>query len=250
MTPQTAVVVGASSGIGAAIARAFAGRGYQVALVARRADQLSVVADRINEVAGRELAKIYPSSVLDFHEVETVFQSIITDFGGMDVVVYAAGIMPKVDAAEYSFHKDRQIIEVNVLGAMAWLNLAAERFTKQRGGAIIGISSVAADRGRRSAPAYNASKAALDTYLEALRNRITRYGVQVLTIKPGFVDTEMIAGLKLPPFPKPISSDEAARLTLAALDDNAQVAYVPGLWRWVMLLIRNLPSPIMRRINI
>ena len=245
-----AVVVGASSGIGASIARALAGRGFHVALVARREQELNDLADRINDIAGRKLATVYAADVTDFESVPALFGSIVCDLGGLDLIVYASGIMPKIGSTEYSFEKDRKIIEVNVLGAIVWLNLAAERFEKQKGGAIIGISSVAADRGRRGTPVYNTSKAALDTYLEALRNRLSRYGVHVLTIKPGFVATDMLTGVKLPPFPRPITADEAARQTLAALDNHDQVRYVPGIWRWAGLLIRNLPSPIMQRINI
>jgi short-subunit dehydrogenase len=244
-----AVVIGASSGIGAALAAALAGRGISVALVARREDRLQQIADKINDIAGRKLAWVHPADVTDFGAVPALFNRIVGDLGGLDMVVYASGIMPKIGPNEYSFDKDRQIVEVNVLGAMAWLNLAAERFEKQRGGTIIGISSVAADRGRRGTPVYNTSKAALDTYLEALRNRLSRYGVHVLTIKPGFVETDMIAGLKLPPFPKPISADEAARQTLHALDNHEQVRYVPGIWRFVGFVIRNLPSPIMQKIS-
>src|SRR5260370_14867305 len=99
--------------------------------------------------------------------------------------------MPRVGEDEYAFEKDRQIIEVNVLGAMAWLNEAAPRFARAGEGTIIGISSVSGDRGRRGQPAYCASKAALDTYLEALRNRLRRRGVPGVTVTPGPVDTRM-----------------------------------------------------------
>lgn len=244
-----AIVVGASSGIGAAIASALAGRGMRVAMIARREDELRSRADKINAIAGRPLASVYPADVVDFDSAETLFQTIVADLGGLDMIVYASGVMPRVDLSEYSFAKDRHVFEVNILGAMAWLNLAAERFEQQKGGTIIGISSIAADRGRRGMPAYAASKAALDTYLESLRNRLSRYGVHVLTIKPGFVATDMIAGLSLPPVPRPISADEAARQTLRALDDHDQVRYVPGVWRAIGAVMRSLPSPIMQRLK-
>jgi NAD(P)-dependent dehydrogenase (short-subunit alcohol dehydrogenase family) len=244
-----AVIVGASSGIGAAIARALAGRGMQVALVARRENELNAVADKINDIAGRALARVYPGDVTDFESVPALFDKIVADFGGLDMIVYASGIMPPVGPSEYSFDKDKRIIEVNVLGAMAWLNLAAERFERQKSGTIVGISSIAADRGRRGAPVYNTSKAALDTYLEALRNRLSRLGVHVLTVKPGFVSTDMIVGAKLPPFPRPIGADEAARQVLSALDNGDQIRYVPGIWRLIGFILKHLPSPIMQRVG-
>jgi short-subunit dehydrogenase len=246
---KRAIVVGASSGIGAALSEALAGRGYAVALVARREELLTELAAKINRIAGRDLATVYTNDVTDYGTVQPLFDKIVAECGGVDMVVYASGIMPKIGPSEYSIAKDSAIIEVNVIGAMAWLNAAADRFEKQKSGTIIGISSVAADRGRRPTPAYNASKAAFDTYLEALRNRLTRYGVHVLTIKPGFVQTDMLTGLKLPPFPKAISAQEAASQILDALDQGAQLRYVPGLWRWVGLVLKHLPSPIMRKLS-
>lgn len=246
---KKAIVVGASSGIGAALSEALAGRGYSVALVARREELLRDVAGKINRIAGRNLASVYTNDVTDFESAAPLFERIVADAGGVDLIVYASGIMPGIGPSEYSTEKDRAIIEVNVIGAMAWLNVAAERFEKQKSGTIIGISSVAADRGRRPTPSYNASKAALDTYLEALRNRLTRYGVHVLTIKPGFVQTDMLTGVKLPPFPKPLPVQDAATQILAALDQRAQVRYVPGIWRWVGLVLKHLPSPIMRKLS-
>ena len=112
------------------------------------------------------------------------------------MLIYAAGVMPEVVEGEYDFAKDRSMIEVNLLGAMAWMNPAAAFFEAQRRGTIAGISSIAGERGRRGNPGYCTSKAALSTYLESLRNRLSRYGVNVVTIKPGFVDTAMTRGKK------------------------------------------------------
>jgi short-subunit dehydrogenase len=250
MDSPKVIVVGASSGIGAAIARKLGGRGAQLALVARRETELTEVAAEIDRIAGRCLTNTYVHDVTDYDAVPALFSQIVSNLGGVDTVIYASGYGPKVDLHEYNFAKDRQIIEVNVLGAFAWLNIAAERFEKQKSGTIVGISSVAGDRGRSGMPAYNTSKAALDTYLEALRNRLARQGVYVLTIKPGFVWTDMLIGANLPPFPRPISADEAAKQILQAMDDKALVRYVPGIWRWVGMVMKNLPSPIMQRLKI
>ncbi len=97
------------------------------------------------------------------------------------MIVYSSGVMRPLDEHEYSFQKDREILEVNVLGAFAWLDEAAQRFEQLKsGGEIVGISSVAGERGRRGNPAYCTSKAALTTFLESLRNRLGRSGVKVL----------------------------------------------------------------------
>ncbi len=153
-----------------------------------------------------------------------------------------------MDEHEYNFEKDREIIEVNVLGAFAWLNEAANRFERLKSGTIIGISSVAGERGRRGNPAYCTSKAALTTYLESLRNRLSQYGVRVVTIKPGMVDTAMTRG-------KPgqlwvISADEAAKRILAYAHIGKNTAYIPSRWRLLMFVLKCMPSFIFRRLPI
>jgi NAD(P)-dependent dehydrogenase (short-subunit alcohol dehydrogenase family) len=137
---------------------------------------------------------------------------------------------------------------VNLLGAMAWMNLAAARFEAARAGTIIGISSVAGERGRRGNPAYCTSKAALSTYLESLRNRCSRYGVNVVTVKPGFVDTAMTRG-KQGLFWL-ISPDEAARQSLALAERGKSASgYVPARWAPLMAAVRQVPSLVFRRLN-
>jgi short-subunit dehydrogenase len=241
------VIVGASSGIGAALAKAIAGKGCTVALVARRESQLSALAEEINNNANRALAFAYRGDVTDYQSVEPLFDQIARDLGGVDVLIYCSGVMPAVKRGEYSFDKDRSMIEVNVLGAMAWINVAARRFETARAGAIVGISSIAGDRGRGSMPGYITSKAALDAYLESIRNRIARFGVQVTTIKPGYVDTDLLAGVKTPI--KAAAPSEAAREIVSAIEDGALIRYVPGFWRWIGLAIKLAPSFIMQRVN-
>jgi len=247
LTEKKVLIVGASSGIGAALAKQLAGKGCALALVARRQEQLEELACEINKIAGRDLAHVYPADVTDYDQAAPLFDKICSDFGGMDIVIYASGVLHQVAANEYCFAKDKEVLEVNLLGAIAWLNAAAQRFEAAKAGAIVGISSVAADRGRRGLPVYNASKAALDTYLEALRNRLGRRGVLVTTIKPGYVATAMIAGLKTPIPPVPV--DDAAAQIVNAIEENALVRYVSPKWRWIMLAIKMVPSPIMQRLN-
>src|SRR5262245_26110580 len=130
------LVVGASSGIGAAVARALGREGCRVALVARREAELRAVAADAGDGA-----RIYVHDVTRPEEVPGLFQQIARDLGGLDLVVYAAGVMPRITDDEYDFGKDRETLAVNVLGAVAWLNEAAERFARAGAGTIIGISS-------------------------------------------------------------------------------------------------------------
>ena len=148
---------------------------------------------------------------------------------------------------EFDLGKDRQQVQVNMLGCIAWGNAAARRFLARKAGCFVGVSSVAGDRGRVGRPVYNASKAGMDCYLEALRNRLWRHGVQVTTIRPGFVETPMTAGLKLK---GAIPADKAAELILRARDRRKAVAYVPGKWRLIMTVIKLIPSFLFRQLSI
>ena len=238
------IVVGASSGIGEAMARQLAREGAQVALVARRAEELARVQREFPQ-----LMRVYAHDVADVDAVPALLERISAEMGGVDTLIYAAGTMPPIEEGEYSFDKDRAMVQVNVLGAMAWMNPAAARFEAARAGTILGISSIAGERGRRANPAYCTTKAALTAYLEALRNRCSRYGVNVVTMKPGFVDTVMTKG-------KPglfwlISADEAAAegLDLARRGTSAE-GFVPARWGLVAFIIKLIPSFIFKRMNI
>ena len=248
LTPQpVALIVGASSGIGEALARRLAAEGYRVALVARRAELLEKVAADLNTQYGPGRARAYAHDVTHTAEAPAVFQKILANFGRLDVVVYNSGVLLPTELNEYDTAKDRQMLEVNLLGAFAWLNLAAQLFERMGSGHIVGLSSVAGDRGRVRSPAYNTSKAGLTTYLESLRNRLTRRGVHVLTVKPGFVSTDMIK--HSPRLFWVVTPEQVAADIAAALRARRQQIYTPARWGWLMLVVRNIPSFVFRRLN-
>jgi short-subunit dehydrogenase len=238
--------VGASSGIGEALARRLARQGFRVAVVARRADRLQRLCADINAGTGPDRARAYPHDVRDYSEAPALLQKILAEFGRIDMMVYSSGVQAAVAPTEFNFHKDRAMVEVNLLGALAWLNPAAELFERLGQGCIVGISSVAGDRGRAGAPGYNTTKAALTTYLEALRNRLSRRGVHVLTVKPGFVATQMLESV--PRVFWVISADEAAAHIWKAIQKRRQVVYTPWRWAVVMFVIRHVPSALFRRL--
>jgi short-subunit dehydrogenase len=244
-----AIVVGASSGIGEAMARRLAHEGYRVALVARRADRLSSICDDINSHYETKRAFPYPHDATNFGDVPVIFQAILRDLERIEIVVYSSGVMPVMAINEYNFEKDRAMIEVNVLGAIVWLNHAAILFDRMGGGHIVGISSISGVRGRVVNPVYSMTKAALTTYLESLRNRLTRKGVHVLTVKPGFVDTDMLKASGRPSS-LAISPEQAAGDIWHAIRRRKQVIFTPARWRWISLIIRNIPSFIFRRLSI
>ncbi|MBC7527665.1 MAG: SDR family NAD(P)-dependent oxidoreductase [Chthonomonadaceae bacterium] len=244
---QRAIIVGASSGIGEALALELAKQGSEVALVARREGELRRVADRILAQNPGGKALTYAHDVKHYAEVATLFPQIVRDLGGLDLIVYASGILPHTAEGEYNFDKDYETIEVNLLGGVAWINEAAQRFAKAEAGTIVGLSSVAGERGRYSMPIYCTSKAALNTYLEAIRNRVARHGVKVATVKLGPVKTPMTDGLKMPLM---IPVEKAVEGILAAARHGAGNAYVPGVWRFIFLILRNVPSFIFRKLKL
>lgn len=243
-----ALVIGASSGIGEALARRLAAGGARIALVARREAELQRVMDEINAAAGEDRAVAVAHDVRTTTDIPELFQEIARVLGGLDLVIYAAGEMADVGEDEFDTDKDREMVVVNLLGAVAWLNPAADRFARLGRGTIVGIGSVAGDRGRAGNPGYCTSKAALHAYLEALRNRLARLGVRVVTIKPGFVDTAMTRG-KDGLF-WVISADRAAEIILAKARRGVVTAYVPARWGLVMTIIRLTPSFIFSRLGI
>lgn len=244
---RRAILIGSAKGLGAAIARRLAREGYLLALTDRNPDLLNQLCAEINREAGEERAWPYLQEVRDYHLVPNLLQKMMTDLGGLDLFIYNAGVLLPTTPLTYEFEKDRQTMEVNAIGAIAWFNAVAPIFQALGSGQIVGISSVAADRGRVGNPAYNASKAALTTYLEALRNRLTRFGVHILTVKPGFMDTEMLKSS--PRTFWVVSPETAAEDIWNALRTRKQTIYTFGRWGLVMLIIRHIPSVIFRRLS-
>ena len=246
---KKAILIGAAGGIGAQVARRLAREGYVLALLDRNEEMLKSLCAEINQAHAETRSVFHIHDVTVYDQVTGLFRTIVGDLGGLDLFVYVAGAIyfPAID--EFNFAEDYKMVEVNLLGAMAWMSQVAPLFQSMRGGQIVGVSSVAGDRGRVGNPGYNSSKAGFTCYLESLRNRLTRHGVNVITIKPGMVKTDV---LKLPNAPKPVlavTPEQAADGIWNAIKKRKQVAYISGLWRWVMLLIRHTPSVIFRRLS-
>lgn len=242
------LIIGASTGLGAELTRKLAREGYALALLARSKEKLDALCYEINSQGGD--VRSYEHNVTDYDEVPSLLLKIVADLGGLDTVIYVASInQPPGGIDKYNFENDRQMIEVNLIGAMAWLTPIAEMFQAAKAGQIVGISSVAGDRGRVGNPGYNTSKAGLTTYLEALRNRLTRRGVNVLTVKPGFMKTEMLKAAS-GPTPFAIEPSVAADHIVKAMKKRKQVIYTAPIWRWIMLAIQHTPSFIFRKLSL
>jgi NAD(P)-dependent dehydrogenase (short-subunit alcohol dehydrogenase family) len=244
--PGRAIVVGASSGIGAALVRALKRDGWRVAALARREGRLVELAAA--EAGGEGEVFPHVHDAKNTAEVPELFEELVQQLGGLDLLIYAAAIMPTIAPDQYDTEIDLEILAVNTGGSIAWCNAAARWMQTTRRGTIVGISSIAGDRGRKGNPVYGTSKAAMNHHLEALRNRLSAFGVHVCTIRPGFVDTEMTQGMEglfwL------ISADEAAKQILDAARRKVTTRYVPRRWFWVGFVLRLIPSFLFRRMSV
>ena len=167
---------------------------------------------------------------------------------GIDVVLIAHGTLPDQRACEASFATTRSALETNAISVISLLTHLANRFERQRGGSIAVVSSVAGDRGRQSNYVYGTAKGALSLFLQGLRNRLHGRGVDVITIKPGFVDTPMTAGMaKGALWAQP---ESIARGIVKAIERGRSVAYVPGFWAPIMWVIRSLPETLFKRLRL
>ncbi len=252
---RRAIIIGAGKGLGEALAKRLANEGYILGLVDRNKDLVTKVCEEIQSSSNdtgtsspeKAHAFSYVHDVTSFNETPGLLKKIMLDLGGLDLLIYNAGILLPTTPITYEFEKDLAMMQVNAIGAQAWFNAAAPIFQALHAGTIVGISSVAADRGRVGNPGYNASKAALATYLEALRNRLSRFGVHVLTVKPGFMDTDMLKSS--PRTFWVVSPEQSASDISRAIRSKKQTIYTLGRWRMIMLIIQHIPSIIFRRLS-
>jgi short-subunit dehydrogenase len=254
LTPSTplqprkrAILVGASTGLGAALAKKLAREGWTLALLSRRSAVLADLCADLN-TDGVTRAISYEHDVTDYDEVPSLLTKIVADLGGLDLFIFNSGINLPPGLEKMNATDDIQMIATNLSGAIAWLAPVGDLMKEAKSGMIVGISSVAGDRGRIANPGYNTSKAGLTTYLEALRNRLTRHGVHVLTVKPGFIATDMLRS-SAGPKPFTITPERAADDIYKAILKRKQTFYTHPIWRWIMLAIQHVPSVIFRRLS-
>lgn len=241
------LIIGATSAIAEATARSFASRGNHLFLLARNAERLdSLLKDLRVRGAGSAQGSVFDANAL--HDHERLLSEAMDTLGGLDIVLIAHGTLGDQKACESSVESTLQELQTNALSVIALLTRLANHFERQGHGSIAVISSVAGDRGRQSNYVYGTAKGALSLFLQGLRNRLNRSGVQVLTIKPGFVDTPMTAAF--PKGPLWASPEKVAGDILSALDKRRDVIYTPGFWRLIMLIIRSVPEAIFKRLSL
>jgi decaprenylphospho-beta-D-erythro-pentofuranosid-2-ulose 2-reductase len=241
---KTVLVLGGSSDIGRAAARAFAKAGYDVALAGRDVALLEPDAADLHARYNIE-ASTWKFDVLD----TASFEGFVGGLPALpDVVISIVGLLGVQETAESDLAHATTIMRSNYEGPSLILGLFAEKFLARGSGTIVGVSSVAGDRGRSSNYVYGSAKAGFSAFLSGLRGRASRGGVHVVTVKPGFVRTKMTEGMKLIG-PLTVEAPVVGDAIFAAVEKKTDVVYVSGKWRLVMFIIKALPEAVFKKLK-
>ncbi len=241
---STVLILAATSDIARAIARAFAKDGHRLLLAARDISHLEADAANLRIRYGADIS-LHAFDVLDAAARDRLLNSIVLP----DVVICAIGALGQQQRAENDCEHAELVMRTNFEGPAQILGMFANRFAERGHGTIVGISSVAGDRGRAANYVYGAAKAGFTAYLSGLRNRFGHSAIRVVTVKPGYVETRMTAGMKLPAL-LTAQPEEVAAAVSRAVNLGSDVVYVRPLWRWIMTAIRLIPEPFFKRMHI
>ncbi len=243
---QKILITGASSGIGRALAYELAGRGYALALTARRSDALEDTRNDLQRQYPGITVAIHPLDVTDYDSVPGVIAACAEGLGGLDILFANAGIGLGEKVGRGRFDKARRTIETNLLGAMACIDAAVALFREQGHGHIVGVCSVTAFLGLPRMASYGASKAGLALYLASLRAEVYGQNIQVTVLNPGYIDTPLNDMLKSRPFL--ISAEKGAALIAGTIERKVKSSPVPA-WPWRILepILKRLPTRVIAK---
>ena len=245
MTKPPVLILGARSDIGKATAHAFAALGHPIQLAARHAETLD--ADR-SDVALRHNVEV---TLHDFDALDlSSHEAFIDQLPKLpEIAVCAVGLMGAQSENERNLDAASRIMRSNYEGPASILALLANRFEERGHGALVGISSVAGERGRATNYVYGSAKAGFTAFLSGLRNRLAKKGVHVVTVLPGFVATQMTEGMDLPT-KLTAQPEEVGKTIVKAVAKKKNVVYVRPIWRLIMLVIKNIPEKIFKSLKI
>ncbi len=241
---QTVLILGAGSDLARALARKYASLSYRLILAE---PNLDILREHIRDLEIRSQTSV-EAVAFDALKPETHEAFYASLSVKPDIVFCVFGYLGNQLKAETDLAERLRILQINYVGAISILEIIAADFAQRKAGTIIGISSVAGDRGRQSNYIYGSAKAGLTAYLSGLRNRLFPLGVHVMTVKPGFMRTAMTAGLSLPPA-LTADPDQAAQVIFKAFLRKKNVVYVLWMWRWIMSIIRNIPECVFKRMK-
>lgn len=242
---RSVLVIGGTSDIGREVARVYANNGWHIVLTSRNPEAGRREADDITTATAASL-ELRHVDILDTASLRTFVES----FDSLpDTVICVIGLLPDQSRAASDTEYASLALRTNFEGPAILLGLFAERFEKRGRGTIVGVSSVAGNRGRASNYVYGSAKAGLTAFLSGLRARLCRSGVRVVTVTPGFVRTRMTAGMNLSPFLTAEPDEVAKAIFRAAETHYRDIVYVRGTWRYVMGVIDTMPEAIFKRLT-
>lgn len=243
---ENVLILGASSDMAVAIARQLAQEGYSLTLAGRNTERLSALEGDLR-VRYKGMVSSVRFDALDFASHEGFYHSLPEK---PDIVICVFGLLGDQVEAQQTWAHCQDIIHSNYTGAVSILNVIANDFERRKRGMIVGISSVAGERGRQSNYIYGSAKAAFSAYLSGLRNRLFHQGVHVLTVKPGFVKTKMIENLPATPGPLTASPGKVAGSVSKAIRKKTNTLYVLPVWRLIMYIIKSIPEGIFKKLKL
>jgi short-subunit dehydrogenase len=238
------LILGATSDMAIAIAKKFASAAYQVQLAARNPGQLQPLQADL-QIRYNTACSLHIFDALDFASHDRFLESLNPK---PDVTICVFGYLGDAMKARGDWNEANRIIQSNYTGAVSILDRMANEYARQKKGTIVGISSVAGERGRQSNYHYGSAKAGFTAYLSGLRNRMFHEGVHVVTVQPGFTYTRMTENLELPKLLTGHPAD-VARVVFSAVQRKKNVVYVKWMWRWIMLVIRSIPEMIFKKMK-
>ncbi len=241
------VVIGATSAISEAFCRKYIEEGNSFYLVSRRTKLLEQIKDDLL-VRGASRVEILKFDINDTQEHEGMLSQANDFLNGIDVVLIAHGSLPNQAKCEKSFEDTYSELMTNAISVISLLTYVANYFEKQRSGLIIVITSVAGDRGRKSNYVYGTAKGALSIFMQGLRNRLSNSGVNVITIKPGLIDTPMTKEFRKGMLWS--SPSVVAQGMINAIENNRSEVYLPRYWYYIMFLIKCIPENIFKRLSL
>ncbi len=231
------LIVGAKSDIAKATAREYAKHGYDLYLAARNVEELTDFAKDVITRTQRDV-NLVELDILDFESHQAFYDDLKEKPLG---VISAVGYLGNQQKAQIDFNEAKRIIDTNYTGVVSLFNIIANDFEARRSGFMVGISSVAGDRGRKSNYIYGSAKAALTAYLSGLRNRLYDAQVHVLTVKPGFVATKMTEDMDLPE-KLTAQPDTVAEDIFQAQQQGKNILYTKWIWKYIMMIIKLIPE--------
>jgi len=244
---QNWLIIGATSGIASQVIRLLAHKKKRLILSGRDMAQIEKIA-KDTEIRYNTEVKTKLFNALDFDSHSDFIHEIEESFGKIYGVIWAVGVLGQQDKLENDFKAAKLDHDINYTAAMSFLGEIANYMERRKTGHIVVLGSVAGDRGKASNYIYGAAKAALNTFLQGLRQRLAPAGVKVLTVKPGPVRTRMTDGLeKLPLLANP---QDVAKDIVRAIERGSEVLYTPLIWRLIMILIRHVPEKIYKKISL